>query len=222
MSVRFTPWVSGLLAALFGAVFAWYVRLPLPFDGFAALAAAGLAFWATLTFVAWMPSRWVWTEAERLRHAFQARHNISDAAAGSALKAITTAHARANTLRAAASTMREDVADRVHALADRLDVAAREIFYAPQRQREISAVLIRSELIEDAALAHAKLRKRNQAETEDASRTKLIAAVDALDAAFDDSDLLAARDLLAEVEVASEVAETVLKPRRRIPTRPLT
>jgi len=221
MNPRLTPWISGLFAALFGSVFAWFVRLPLPFDGFAALVAAGLAFWMTLTLVAWMPSRWVWTEDERLRHAFQARHKLSDHAAGSALEAITTAHARASNLRSAASVMREDVAEKVHGLADRLDVAAREIFYAPQRQRDLRAVLIRSELIEEAATAHAKLRARNQSATEDAARKKLIAAVEALEAAFEQSDLLAARGLLAEVEVASEVAETVLKPRGRIATRPL-
>lgn len=216
MSPSFALWVSGLLAALFGAAFAWVVRLPLPFDGFATLVAAGLAFWATLTLVAWMPGRWVWTEGELLRHAFQARHSVSDYAADSALAAITTAHSRANTLRGAASAMREDVADRVYSVADRFDFAAREIFYAPQRHRDLRAVLIRSELIEDAATAHAKLRERNHSETEDVSRQKLIAAVDALEAAFDQTDLLAARGLLAEVEAASEVAETVLKPRGRI------
>lgn len=222
MSPSVSLWMAGLMGAVLSAGFAWFVRLPLPFDGFAALVAAGLAFWATLTLVTWMPGRWIWTEAERLRHAFQARHGVSDYAAGSALEAITTAHARATTLRAAASAMRDDVAERVHAVADRLDVAAREIFYTPQRQRDLRAVLIRSKLIEDAAAAHAMLRERNHSETEDASRQKLITAVDALDAAFDQTDLLAARGLLAEVEAASEVAETVLKPRRRIPTRPRT
>lgn len=209
MTSRLVLWASGLLAAVLGAAFAWFLRLPLPFDGFAGLVAAGLAFFATLTLVAWMPSRWVWTEVERLRHAFQARHNVTDYAAGSALEAITRAHARAIKLRATAKAMRDDVAERVDAVADRLDVAAREIFYAPQRQRDLRAVLIRSELIEDAATAHAKLRERNQSETESASRKKLIAAVDALDAAFDQTDLLAAHGLLAEVEAASEVAETV-------------
>lgn len=218
MSARVSHWIAGLAAAVFCAAFAFLVRLPLPFEGFAALAAAGLAFLATLTLVAWMPTRWVWTEGERLRHAFQARHGVSDYAAGSALEAITSTHARANALRDSAKAMRDDVAERVQAVADRLDSAAREIFYAPARQRDLRAVLIRSELIEDAAAAHAKLRARAHSETEDASRRKLIAAVDALEAAFDQTDLLAARGLLAEVEAASEVAETVLKPRRRIPT----
>gem|GEM_PF-4978572 len=86
---------------------------------------------------------------------------------------------------------------------------------SPKRSR---AVLIRSELIEDAARAHAALRKRDQNETEQVSREKLLTALSALDAAFDQSDLQVARGLLHEVEAASDVAETLLKPRRTLQT----
>lgn len=211
-----------MLAALLAIAFAWFVRLPLPFEGFAVVVAALLAFLGTLTLISWMPIGWVWSDAERLRHAFQAQHGISGNAADAALDAITTAHGRANTLRTAASAMREDVAERVEALADRLDAAAREIFYEPKQQRALRAIVIRSDLIEDAATAHAKLRQRNQTTTEDASREKLSAAIEALDAAFDETGLLAARGLLAEVETASEVAETLLKPTKGAAHRPLT
>ena len=218
MNPRLSLWGAALTAIALSVWFAWAVRLPLPFEGFAAVAAASLAFLGTLTLIAWMPRGWVWTEAEQLRQAFQARHGVSDYAAGSALEAITSAHDRASALRDAASVMRDDVGEKVVAVADRMDAAAREIFYEPERHRDLRAVLIRSELIEDAAEAHAALRRRKHAETEDASRQKLIAAVDALDAAFDQTELLAARGLLAEVEAASDVAETVLKPRRTLKT----
>ncbi|MEO0484507.1 MAG: hypothetical protein AAF092_01200 [Pseudomonadota bacterium] len=214
MTPRASLWIAGGLGAAVSVAFANVVRLPLPFEGFAAAAAAGLAFATTLAIAAWMPERWLWTEAERLRRAFQDRHGLSGDGAENALEAITRAHGRARALRQAATPMREDVADRVTAVADRLDTAAREIFYTPERRRDLRAVLIRSELIEDAATAHAKLRGRDQAATEDASRAKLLSAVDALEAAFDETDLLAARGLLAEVEVASDVAESVLRPRR--------
>ncbi|MEL7462695.1 MAG: hypothetical protein AAFN79_01410 [Pseudomonadota bacterium] len=208
-------WITGVVAAMASAGFAWFARLPLPFDGFAAVAAACLALLAVPTVLAWMPPKWVWTDAERLRHAFQARHDVPDEVADSALAAIGGAHDRATALRGAAAAMRNDVAERVVAIADRMDAAAREIFYAPDAQRELSAVLIRSELIEDAAAAHASLRGREQTESEDASRGKLLTAVDALDAAFDERERRTARKLLNEVETASEVAEALLKPRRR-------
>jgi len=216
MSPTKTLWVAGLFAAVLSVGFTWAFRMPLPFQGFAAFAAAGLAFLGTLTLVAWMPRGWVWSDAEQLRHAFQARHGGTDYAIDSALEAITTAHARARALRQSATTMRDDVAEKVSSVADRMDAAAREIFYAPDRHRDLRAILIRSELIEDAAKAHAALRRRNQETTEDASRQKLLSAVDSLAAAFDQTELLVARGLLAEVEAASEVAETVLKPRRNL------
>lgn len=213
---------AGVVAAIGAAIFSSLVRLPLPFDGFAMLAAGVFAGVGTLALVAWMPRRMVWTDAERLRHAFQARHGVSEYAAGSALDAITQTHGRATQLRGFAKVMREDVAEDVIAVADRLDAAAREIFYDPERHRALRAVLIRSELIEDAARAHAKLRGKNQNETEEISRQKLRAAVSALDAAFDQTDLQAARGLLHDVETASDVAETLLKPRGSLQVTPET
>lgn len=220
MSPNAMLWGAGIAAAVLSASFTWSMRMPLPFPGFAAVAAAGLACLGTLTVVAWMPRRWVWTDAEQLRHAFQARHGGTDYAIDSALEAITTAHMRANALRRSATAMRDDVAKQVAAVADRMDAAAREIFYAPDRHRDLRAILIRSELIEDAAAAHAALRSRKQDATEDASRQKLLGAVNSLKAALDETDLLAARGLLAEVEAASDVAEAVLKPRRNLTSDP--
>ncbi len=213
MTPHLTLWVCALLAACGAIAFAWFMRLPLPFDGFAVLAAAGLAFLGTLTLVAIAPERWVWRDSERLRREFQARHGVSGAAADNVLETIERTHKRATVLRKSASHMRNDMAERILTTADRFDAAARELFYAPDRLRDLRAVLIRSELIEDAATAHAALRQRRQNETEDVSRQKLSAAIEALEAAFDATDLMVARGLLAEVETASEVAETLLRPR---------
>lgn len=216
MTPKSSLWIAGLVAAALSVGFAWFVRLPLPFSGFATLVAAGLAAFGTIAITAWMPRSWIWSDAEQLLQAFQARHGISDTAADSALETITQAHQRAGTIREAAKSMRSDVAEKVATVADRIDAAAREIFYDPEHQRNLRAVLIRTKLIEDAAVAHAALRRRNHEPTAQASRQKLLAAVDALQAAFDQTDLLAARGLLAEVEVSSEVAESILKPRRSL------
>lgn len=218
MTPGLSLWIAAAIAALLSIGFAVTARLPLPVPYFSAVAAGVLAFLGTLSLVAWMPRRWLWTEAELLRVAFQARHGLSADAAQMSLEAITTAHRRAARLRDAAAVMRDDMADHVTGLADRLDAAAREIFYVPERRRSLATVLGRSELIEEAALAHASLRRRNHRETEDASRDRLRAAVDALEAALDQTDLLAARGLLHQVEVASDVAETLLKPRRNLTT----
>ena len=206
------PWICGLLAASAAVAFAWFFRLPLPFDGFAVLVAAGLAFLATLSLLATVPASWIWTETERLRMAFQARHGLTGDTAENVLESIERAHNRAIVLRKSAGSMRDDMAERVLSTADRFDAAARELFYTPDRLRDLRAVLIRSKLIEDAAIAHAALRRRKQLETEEASRQKLTSAIAALEEAFDATDLMAARGLFAEVESSSDVAETLLRP----------
>ncbi|MEO0568013.1 MAG: hypothetical protein AAF066_09790 [Pseudomonadota bacterium] len=207
---------AAALAALLSSAFAWFIRLPLPFDGFAAVAAAGLAAFGTLALIACAPKGWVWSEAELLQHSFQVRHGLGKQSTAVALEAIATAHQRAETLRRHAKAMREDMSAQINIAADRLDAAAREIFYVPDRQRYLRSILVRSELIEDAAAAHAKLRKRKSGEAEDASRAKLSTAVEALEAAFEQSDLLAARGLLQDVEIASDVAERLLAPRQNL------
>ncbi|MEM9968036.1 MAG: hypothetical protein AAF755_08055 [Pseudomonadota bacterium] len=216
MSTGWSHWCAAVIGMAVGVGFALTVRLPLPFSGFSAVVAGGFAGLATLTCIAWMPPRWIWSDTELLRHAFKARHGLSDTAAKLALHTITTAHARAHQLRQASSVMREDIAKMVSLIAERLDASAREIFYEPERHRALRAVLIRSELIEDAARAHAALRRRGHQETEDVSRKKLVAAMEALQAAFDETDLLAARGLLRDVAVASNVAENLLAPRGRL------
>ena len=218
MSPRTSVILAAVIAAVLAAAFALGLRLPLPFDGFAVVAAAALAFVGTLALTAWMPASWVWSDAERLRLAFQARHGISDVAAGSA-RGDHTAHDRARALRVSAGAMRQDMAEEVGAVADRLDAAAREIFYEPSNQRALRGVMVRSELIEEAASAHAALRQKADKAVEETSRAKLRTAVEALNAAFDATDLMAAKGLLREVEVASDVAERLLTPRRELQAR---
>lgn len=215
MSPRASLWLAGGLAAGVATYFAYTTRLPLPFPGFSVLAAAGLAGLGTLALLAWMPRTWVFSDAELLRQDFQALHGLTETSAEVALDAITTAHGRADSLRRAAGAMRDDIAEQVRDLADKLDGAAREIFYVPRRGRDLGTVLVRSRLIEDAAVAHAALRKRKHGPTEDASREKLVAALEALEAAFEQTDLKVARGLLQDVEIASSVAERVLTPPAR-------
>ena len=159
-----------------------------------------------------MPDHLLWTDAERLRHAFRQRHGVNDDAAGLALSTIVSTHDQAARLRKTARVMRPEMAEKVSGTADRLDAAAREIFYDPAQQRPLRPILARADLIEDAALAHARLRGRKQEEAEDQSRIQLASAIASLDAALEQNDLIAARGLLQEVEVASSVAEQLLRP----------
>ncbi|MEM9756715.1 MAG: hypothetical protein AAF914_12010, partial [Pseudomonadota bacterium] len=164
------------------------------------------------------PLSWLWTEAERLRNAFSRRHGLSDTRSGLALAAITQAHHRADLLRDASVNFVDDLRAKAEGLADRLDAAAREIFYAPDALALHRKTLVRAELIEDAVAGHAALRARGESAANAAqmaeSRARVSDALDALEAAFDGAETRAADSLLANVEIASATAEALLAPRR--------
>lgn len=209
--------VAGLALTL-ATAFAFLIRLPLPFDGFAALVAAGLAGGGTLALGLLAPASWIWTDTERLRHAFRVRHNISDLRTNLVFEAITLAHRRAQAMRSAADRFSEPLKTRTLTLADRMDAIAHEIFYDPQALSVHRESLIRSELIEDAVVTHSSLRLRSKADANaeqiGASRVKITAALDALEAAFDKNETRMADKLLQQVDVSSATAELLL--RRRV------
>lgn len=88
MNPRAVPWLVAGLAAIAGAVFALGVRLPLPFEGFAVLVAASLAFFGTLTVCLFLPPRWRGTAARGLDHG---RHGKPAAWSGPAKRTINRA-----------------------------------------------------------------------------------------------------------------------------------
>ncbi|MEM9708732.1 MAG: hypothetical protein AAF871_08055 [Pseudomonadota bacterium] len=208
-------WASAILGALAATAFALFLRLPLPFEGFAAVAAGLLAFGITLTLVQFLPAAWIWTDAERLAHAFRKRHKISADRAESALSAITTAHGRAAALREQAAGFNAHLKDAAYDVADRLDGAAREIFYDPPSIEIHRKNLIRSDLIEEAVRAHAKLRQRRSESAQiEASRETLGRALASFQGATDAAEERVQNRILNEVTVSSETAETLLAPRR--------
>lgn len=225
MSPRVAPWLLACGAAAAATIFALNARLPLPFEGFAALAAAALAFAGTLAAGLAFPARWLWSDEERLHHAFRARHGLSDTRAELALEAITRAHGRAARLRLASADFSDALRDAAERSADALDAAARDIFYDPVTLATHRATLLRSELVEEAVDAHARLRARSRGKAIEpqieASRDKVATALTSLEEALDAAGSRAADRLLIEVGVSSATAETLLKPRRsRIsPTR---
>ncbi len=220
MSPRFTVVAAatiGLCAAL-SVVLMFRMPVFFPgmfFPGTSVGIAAGLAFLMTLALLVWCPVHWLWSDGERLIRAFQARHNVSDLRASSALQLITQAHDRAQALRLGATEFQDDLKTQIALAADRLDGSAREIFYDPDRLNALRPILLRSELIAEAATSHEKLRRRHKVDdmTVVESRQALLGALDAMEQAFVSSDLKLAKGQMEEVKVASSVAETLLRPR---------
>ena len=210
--------LAGVIGGAAAFCFAFLAPLPVPFPGATLVAAAALAFLGTLALAAWMPTGWLWYDAERLAQAFAARHDLGEEATKAALAAIVEAHDRAAMLRQAAPDFQEDLRANVTRAADRLDAVARDVFYTPKGLSRVRSLLTRSALIEEATLAHADLRKRTSEDdpTAAASRESLWSATQALEEAFAALDLSAERKLLDQVETASSVAETLLAPRARL------
>lgn len=218
MSRAGLPWLLAGVAAIGATAFALLVPLPLPFDGFAVLVAAALAFLTTVALGLLLPARLLWTDTERLTHAFRTRHNVSEARAGDALDAITTAHRRASALRQASTDFTDALRAKTERAADLLDGVARDIFYDPSTLPTYRANLVRADLIEEAVNEHAALRGRRASDATktqlDASRGHVAAALDALEDAFDAAEERLANRALTRVTVSSETAETLLAPRR--------
>lgn len=210
--------LAGLLAVVAAVTFVALAPLPLVFPGSSLVLAALLAGMATVSFAAWMPEHWLWSEDERLAHAFKSHHALTAQSAETALSAISEAHRRAENLRSAAQGFHPDLKPAVLSAADRLDASAREIFYDPSRLRALRAIVNRSELIEDATRAHKALRARSkgQGATLTQSRETLLSALGALEEAFATSDLRVGKGHFDQVKIASSVAETLLRPRQPI------
>lgn len=211
------PFVAAVIAAALAVAFVLTVRLPPVTIGLTPFLAAGFAFVATLAIGLALPARWLWSDAERLHHAFSVRHGLSGTRSKLALDAITTAHDRAAALRAAARGFAEELREETDRAADTLDAAARDIFYDPETLSTHRAALVRSELVEDAVRAHARLRGKARGESiapqVAASRDKVSAALGSLQEAFGAAEGRAANRLLSEVGAASETAETLLRPK---------
>lgn len=211
------PWLVAVIAAVLSASFAIFLRLPLPFDGFAAVAAAVIACALTLSLTMMAPAGWIWTDAERLRHAFAQRHNMSELRSENVIDAMTSAHARADQLRKSAAMFAAPLDQRTKEMAERLEDIARDLFYHPDALSVHRQALVRSELIEEAVLSHASLRKRGHDDVNAPqiaqSRHRIDAALTSLEDAFNHNENRLADRLVQQVEISSATAEMLLKRR---------
>jgi len=209
-------------AAALMALFAWRAPLPLWFSGITWAVGAALAALLTLVIALWLPVRQLWGDEALLRHAFRQRHGLSETRAGNTLALILEAHGRARRLRSAAPAMRNDVQAALAEVADALDAAALDLFYTPSRLMALHKPLAHSELIEQATLAHHQLLHRAKAQEDsqasknlETSRQTLLSALYALEEAFYTDQMKQVAADLENVQVASAVAEGLLRPQAR-------
>lgn len=161
-----------------------------------------------------LPERWLYSDAERLAHAFKHHHGVSDDRALVALRAVEAAHTSATRLRLADNGFRDDLASSAGDAANRLDDVARLIFYKPDQLPKYQALIIRAESVIGAVEDHAKLRSRAQNDAEIAASRELAnAGLSSLSEALDASQQREVAQILDRIEVNVATAETLLRPK---------
>ncbi len=207
-------WAPALLAALAVAGASWGLTLPpmFPFSDAVILGAATFGIAVGLGFM--IPESWLYSDAQRLSHAFTQHHGVSGDRADVALKAVAVSHQAAERLRAADNGFRDDLRAGVVAAADRLDDVARLIFYKPDELPKYQALIIRAESVIDAIEDHAKVRDRAVDDAEvDTSRDLARSGLNSLLEALDASQQREVGAILGRIEANVATAEILLRPR---------
>ncbi len=214
---KYTILATSLLAATPAALYADLVRLPhlFPYSDVAipALMAGGLAIAINMM----LPDRAFYTPEQILRHAFKQRHEISNDRAEVVLEAINDIRKRNNRLEKSKANLAEKVQAEVSETEKALEEVAKVLFYDPSKLPQYQATLVRSESVVEAVELQSKIRKSKASEEEIASsRERTVVALESLQEALNKKERDRAQALLSQVEVVSEVAETLLKPQKKV------
>lgn len=213
-SRQLITWAPALVAGVGVAVASLFVTLPALFSYSDAVMLGAIAFGVALGLGLMLPEGWLYSDDERLSHAFKQYHGVSGDRADVALKAVASSHRAANRLRRADNGFREDLKSEVHGVADRLDDVARLIFYKPDELPKYQALIIRAESVIGAVEDHAKVRDRAVGEAEiQTSRDMAQAGLESLLGALDASQQREVAAILGRIEANVATAEVLLRPR---------
>lgn len=209
------PAMPALLAALAVAAFGLSVPLPHLF-AYSDTVILGLgAMLLALGLAMMLPDRWLFTPAERLRHAFMQRHAVSSDAAQNTLSLIVRAQGQARQLRRADNGFVPELKARVDHTADSLEGIARLIFDDPSEGRRNLALINRADLLVEAVENHSALRRDKSNEAQIASaRTSVSAALDAFAGAISAADERRIEAQIQKIDTASDVADTLFQAMR--------
>lgn len=205
-----------MLAAVILASLALHtLRFPIFFTHSTALIGASATFLLTLSLSMMLPDRLLYSDAQQLAYHFQQRHGLSDGRAETVLQAIQSAHAKATALRAHSQSVHPELQADLRSAADRLDAIAGQLLEAPTELRQVQALIVRSDLLVDAAASHANLRRRAKGDVILKSREKVQDGLAAFQDSFDAMEDGAAERLMHRVSVSTDTAELLLGSRSK-------
>ncbi|MBM7067992.1 hypothetical protein [Actibacterium sp. 188UL27-1] len=209
------PALLPVLAAVAVAAFGLLVPLPHLFAYSDTVILGVGAMLLALGLAMMLPETWLFTPAERLRHAFVQRHAVTPDTAETALSLIARAQRQGHLLRHADNGFVPELKARVDHTADSLDGIARLIFDEPSEGRRNLALINRADLLVEAVQNHSALRRDKSNEAQIASaRTSVSAALDAFAGAISAADERRIEAQIQKIDTASDVADTLFQAMR--------
>ncbi len=192
------------------AAFLEFLPIPVFFINSTAVIGAVCAFVFAIGFTMMLPDRLLYSDAQLIKFHFGSRHGISDDRANAALSMIQRAHSKASMLRRAGKSVQADLRADLAKAADQLDGIAGQLMDDPQAIRHVQPLVIRSDLLVEAATAHAELRKAASETVVNESRQKIRAGLAAFQEGIDTLEASAAAQLMHRIEASTSTAELLL------------
>jgi hypothetical protein len=197
------------------AILAYGFLVPLPryFAYSDAVFLGALAVGLTWGLSLMLPERMLFTTTERLRHAFMARHGVSEDRTDTALDIIARAQQQAKRLIRADNGFVPELAVQVDHTSDSLNAIARLVFHDPSEVRRHLPLVNRADLLVEAVENHSRLRATQKASDAQlaSARTSVSAALDAFAGAMSAADERRIEAQITEIDTASDVADSLFK-----------
>lgn len=202
--------VAGVGVAL---VYGFLVPLPHFFAYSDAVILGALAFGVTWGASLMLPELMLYTATERLRHAFMARHGVSEDRTDTALDMIARAQHQATRLVRADNGFVPELAAQVDHTADSLNAIARLVFQDPGEVRRNLPLVNRADLLVEAVENHSRLRATQKASEAQltSARTSVSTALEAFAGAMSAADERRIEAQITEIDTASDVADSLFK-----------
>lgn len=207
------PGVASSAAIIAGLVFFDQAHLPDLFPWSTAVIPAVLTGALAVGLGLMLPDRLYHTRAERLALDLESATGLTGAASERVLSHVAEARRQAAILRASAASMRADVADATHAAAHDLDALADRLMKDPQSSGAAIKLIARARLVVEAVETFTAFKADRGAADADieVSRQQVIQSLMQMSGAADAVHSQLARIKLTEIEVATEVADGLLR-----------
>lgn len=193
----------------------WFLNaavLPHLFPWSGVVLPAALTFALTLGLALLLPDSLFYTRAERMRIDLYSATGLQAEASERVLAHVEMANALAVRLRKAVPELREDAATLAEAGAEDLEGLATRLYNDPSRAASMTRLIQRAELVVDSVETFLGFKSDVGAEATaiDEARSRIVETLAQMSEAADAEHMRLARQKLTDLEVATEVADSLI------------